>query len=95
MIAAPLTTPPPHIPGTPLRDAAQALHRQFVAEMLKQAKLTQALGAGAGDASLGGALASVALDRIAADVADAQPGLTDSLYHALRRAAGADGDDAT
>ena len=80
------THAPPAAPN-PLRAAAVQLHRQFVAEMLKHAKLTEALGAQDTGHDLGGALASVALDRIAADVAASQPGLTDSLYHALRRAA--------
>ena len=71
----------------PLREAAQQLHRQFVSEMLKQAKLADALGAADTGTNLGGALASVALDRIAADVTASQPGFTDSLYAALRRAA--------
>ena len=77
--------------GDPLREAARDLHEQFLAEMLKQARLTEAFGAGEGGADLGQALASVAARRIADDVAAAQPALTDSLYEALRRA----GRDAT
>ena len=79
--ASPAATP------DPLHEAALQLHRQFVSEMLKQAKLADALGAADTGTSLGGALASVALDRIAADVTASQPRFTDSLYAALRRAA--------
>lgn len=84
-LAAPTTSGAVPASPDPLREAAQQLHRQFVSEMLKHAKLTDALGAEDTGASLGGALASVALDRIAADVAAGQPALTDSLYQALRR----------
>lgn len=86
ILAAPLTSSAAPSAPDPLREAATQLHRQFVSEMLKHAKLTDALGAQDTGASLGGALASVALDRIAADVAAGQPALTDSLYQALRRA---------
>lgn len=71
----------------PVREAAADLHRQFVSEMLKQARLAEALGAGGEDAGLGGALASAALDKIAGNVAASQPGLTEALYQALRRGA--------
>ena len=84
--APPVSGAAPAAPD-PLREAAVQLHRQFVSEMLKHAKLTDALGAQDTGQSLGGALASVALDRIAADVTASQPALTDSLYQALRRAA--------
>ena len=87
----PISPAVPHAPREaaqgPLRAAASDLHRQFVAEMLKHAKLGEALGGEDGGADLGGALASVALDRIAADVAASQTALTDGLYKALRRAA--------
>ena len=71
----------------PVRDAATALHRQFVAEMLKQAKLAEAFGVDGSGKDLGGALAFRALDAIADDIVRAQAPFTDSLYAALRRAA--------
>ena len=68
-----------------LRAAAEDLHRQFLAEMLKQAKLTEALsGQAGGQADLGAALSSVAIDRIANDMARSQPGFTERLYAALK-----------
>lgn len=78
-----VTAPAAAPAADPLREAARELHTQFVAEMLKQARLTEALGAkGAGE---DGALASFALGALAEDVARAQPALTERLYQALAR----------
>ena len=83
---APVSPAPDPITRDPLRAAAEDLHREFLSEMLKQARLTEALGGTDEAPDLGGALASVALDQIAVDVARTQPALTDALYAALRRA---------
>ena len=73
-------------PADPLREAAHDLHRSFVTEMLKQAKLAEALGA-EGEGSLSAPLADFALTEIAGDVVAAQPAFTDRLYTALSRSA--------
>lgn len=71
----------------PLREAALALHEQFLSEMLKQAKLGEALGTPQEAQTLGASLSHLALGQIAGDIAQTQPAFTDNLYQALRRAA--------
>ncbi|WP_031551176.1 hypothetical protein [Parvularcula oceani] len=70
----------------PLRDAAKDLHRQFLVQMLKDAKLTEALGAKGGEAA---ALSGFAADALAGRMAEAQPELAERIYQALQRPEGA------
>ena len=66
-----------------LRDAARALHEQFLVQLLRDSGFAKGFqGGGEGEAA---ALADLALPRIAEDMAGRQPALTGRLYEALSR----------
>ncbi|MBB4660315.1 hypothetical protein [Parvularcula dongshanensis] len=71
--------------GQDLKEAAQSLHKQFLLQMLKDAKLGEALGAKSYESA---ALSHVALHELAGDLAAGQPALADRLYEALARTEG-------
>ena len=75
---------PTQKPKSPAREAARDLHEQFLVQMLRQSGLAEAL-TGRGASGEAAALADFAFGTIAADLAEAQPSLTEKLYAALRR----------
>ena len=87
MLSIPQSTFPtvaePERGGPDLREAAESLHKQFLLQMLKDAKLAEALGAKSHESA---ALSHIALNELAGDLVTAEHALTDRLYKTLARA---------
>ena len=81
--AAPASPASSGAPDDALRDAARDLHRQFLQQMLAASGLGDALRGGVGGEAA--ALTDLSFERIAEEMTEAQPQLTERLYAALRR----------